>query len=371
MQFALTQEHSLLKDAIDKFVRDRYGDNQRRLYRTQPRGYSADNWRTLADMGILSLPFSTEVGGLDGGAREIMVVLEAMGRGYAVEPLIEEILLGGGSLAALGSAAQTDSWLPRIMLGDAHLALAHVEHAARFNLAHVGLKAERRGSAMILDGEKTVTPLAAGADQWLVSARERGAPADPDGIGFYFVSPASAGIECRDFRLADGSIASAIRFAGVNAGERLQGGYTEFSGAIDTARFAAGAEMLGIMSTLMTSTIEYLRSREQFGAPLATFQALQHRLADLYVMLEQSRSHVYRAALCMESGDQRERSIAGMKSYISRAAIQVGEECVHLHGGIGTTDDLALGHGYKRLLVLSTLFGDADAELVRFGRMAV
>ncbi len=371
MQFALTQEHSLLKDAIDKFVRDHYGDNQRRLYRSEPRGYSPDNWRTLAEMGILSLPFVAEDGGLGGGPRELMVVLEALGRGFAVEPLIEEVLLGGGALAALGSPAETAAWLPRIMGGDAHLALAHLEHAARFNLAHVGLKAQRRGTAVLLEGEKSVTPLAAGADQWVVSAREQGAPADPDGIGFYLVSPTAAGIERRDFRLADGSIASAIRFMGVSAGERLRGGYVEFSRAIDTARFATGAEMLGIMSTLMASTIEYLRSREQFGVPLASFQALQHRLADLYVMLEQSRSHVYRAALCMESGDQRERSIAGMKSYISRAAIQIGEECVHLHGGIGTTDDLALGHGYKRLLVLAALFGDADAELVRFGRLAL
>ncbi len=370
MQFSLTQEQTLLKDTVDRFVRDHYGDNQRRQYRANSRGFSAENWQTLADMGILGLPFPAEDGGLGGGPRELGVVLEALGRGFAVEPVIEEVVTAGGVLAGLGHPSQKALWLPRIMGGEAHVALAHFEHEARFNLAHVRLKAQSHGSTVILDGEKTVAPLAADCDLWIVSARERGAPADPDGVAFYLVSPSAAGIQRRDFRLADGTSASGIRFQGVAAGERLRGGFADFATAVDMTRFASGAEMIGIMSTLFASTVDYLRSREQFGVPLASFQALQHRLADLYVLLEQSRSHLYRAALCMEGAVQRERSIAGMKSYISKAAIQIGEECVHLHGGIGTTDELALGHGYKRLLVLATLFGDADAELARFNRLA-
>jgi len=369
MQFALTPDQTLLKDTVERFLRDRYADNQRRGYRAEPRGYSLENWRMLADMGILSLPFSASDGGLGGGPRELMVVLEALGRRFAVEPVLEEIIAAGGVLAALGAPAQKQSWLPRIMNGTAHVGLAHFEHAARFNLAHVNLKATTRGS-VTLDGEKTVAPLAAGCDQWMVSARERGAPQDTEGIRFYLVSPTAAGIERRDFRLVDGSCASTIRFQGVSAGERLPGGYADFAAAIDTARFAAGAEMIGIMSTLFESTLEYLRSRQQFGVPLSSFQALQHRLADLYVLLEQSRSQLYRAALCMESAVQRERSIAGMKSFLGAAAIEIGEECVHLHGGIGTTDELALGFGYKRLLMLARLFGDADAELTRFCKLA-
>jgi alkylation response protein AidB-like acyl-CoA dehydrogenase len=215
-----------------------------------------------------------------------------------------------------------------------------------------------------------MAPLAAGCDQWIVSAREGGATHDPSGIGFYLVSPSAPGIERVDFRLADGTSASKIRFQGAIAGERLPGGYTRFADVMDTARFAAGAEMVGVMSTLFESTLEYLRCRQQFGVPLSSFQALQHRLADLYVLLEQSRSQLYRAAVCIESSLQRERSIAGMKSYLSTAAVKIGEECVHLHGGIGTTDELALGHGYKRLLVLATLFGDADTELTRFCKLA-
>lgn len=370
MQFSLTPEQSLLKDTVERFSRDRYGDNQRRQYRAESRGYSLENWRTLADMGILSLPFAAGDGGLGGGPRELLVVLETLGRAFAVEPVLEAIVTAGGVLASLGTAAQKALWLPRVIDGTAHLGLAHFEHAARFNLARVELKALTRGSVVTLDGDKVMAQLAADCDQWIVSARTHGAPDDPQGIGFYLVSPTAAGIERRDYRLADGSCASKIRFQGVIAGERLRGGYTEFADVIDTARFAAGAEMLGIMSTMFESTLEYLRCREQFGVPLSSFQALQHRLADLYVLLEQSRSQVYRAAVCMEEDLQRERSIAGMKSYLSSAAVEIGEECVHLHGGIGTTDELALGHGYKRLLVLSTLFGDGNSELTRFTKLA-
>jgi alkylation response protein AidB-like acyl-CoA dehydrogenase len=296
--------------------------------------------------------------------------MEALGRGFVVEPVFEEVLVAAGVLAGIGQPSQKADWLPRIMAGEAHLALAHFEHAARFNLAHVQLRAVERGRTTVLDGEKTVVPLAPGCDRWIVSAREGGAPADPGGIGFYLVSPEAAGIERRDFRLADGSCASSIRFRNVVAGERLRGNYPEFCAAIDSARLATGAEMLGIMTTLFESTVDYLRNRRQFGAPLASFQALQHRLADLYVLLEQSRSLVYRAAVCVEGGIQRERSIAGMKSYVSAAAVKIGEECVHLHGGIGTTDDLVIGHGYKRLLVLASVYGDASSELMRFSRLS-
>ncbi len=370
MQFSLTPEQGLLQDAVERFVRDRYGNNQRLQYRAASRGYSLENWQTLADMGILSLPFAVEDGGIGGGPRELMVVLEALGRSFAVEPVLEQIIAAGGVLAALGTPAQKAVWLPRIMNGTAQVGLAHFEHAARFNLAHVALKLQSSGLDMTLDGEKIMAPHAAACDQWIVSARERGAPDDPAGIGFYLVSPTAPGIERLDYRLTDGSFASKIRFRNVTANERLKGGYAGFADAIDTARFATGAEMIGIMSTMVESTIDYLRCREQFGVPLSSFQALQHRLADLYVLLEQSRSHLYRAALCMEGSLQRERSIAGMKSYLSTAAVEIGEECVHLHGGMGTTDELVLGHGYKRLLVLATLFGDADAELTRFCKLA-
>ena len=369
MQFALNPEQTLLEDAMDAFVRDHNGAGGRRTDRGHPRGYSVDNWRSLAQIGVLGLPFAVAEGGLGSGPRELVIVMESLGRGLCVEPVLEEIVVAGCLLARAGDPAQKQVWLPRVIGGEAHLALAHFEHTARFDLADVRVRARNCSGAVVLDGEKSVVPLAALADQWIVSAREPGDGVDSASIGFYLVSPTSPGIERRDFQLMDGSRASALRFRDVKTAGRLRGGFSEFSAVVDITRLAAGAEMVGLMSTVFEATVEYLKTRQQFGRPLSSFQALQHRLADLYVRLEQSRSHLYRATACMAANQGTECSVAGMKSYISRAAIELGEECVHLHGGIGTTDELAIGHGYKRLLLLANLFGDSSSELVRFNRL--
>jgi alkylation response protein AidB-like acyl-CoA dehydrogenase len=371
MQFALSQEQTLLKDAMDAFVRDHTGTDRRREDRAQSRGFSADNWRSLADLGVLGVPFATEDGGLGGGPRELITVMESLGRGLCVEPVLEEVVVAGGLLARAGAAAQKQAWLPPLIGGEAHLALAHFEQAARFDLGHVQLRALNSGGAVVLEGEKCMVPLAASADQWIVSAREKGDGADPASVGLYLVTPTSPGIERHDYRLIDGSRASLVRFRGTRTNGRLRGGFPELAATIDVGRLAAGAEMVGLMSALFEATVEYLKARRQFGRPLSNFQVLQHRLADLYVRLEQSRSHLYRAMACMSANEEVERSVAGMKSYISRAAIELGEECVHLHGGIGTTDDLAIGHGYKRLLLLANLFGDSNSELARFNRLQI
>jgi alkylation response protein AidB-like acyl-CoA dehydrogenase len=339
VQFALSPEQALLKDAVDVFVRD-----------YAARGHT-EGWRALAEVGVLGVPFSAEDGGLGGGARELITVMESLGRGFCAEPVLQEVVVAAGLLARAGDAAQKQAWLPAVIAGKAHLALAHFEHTARFDLGDVQLRAQGSGADALLQGEKSMVPLAASADQWIVSAREEvGTGAS---IGLYLVSPSAAGVERRDYRLIDGSPASAVRFRGVRTSGRLPGGWPEFSAAMDVARLAAGAEMLGLMSTLFESTVEYLKTRQQFGRPLSSFQVLQHRLADLYVRLEQSRSHLYRAVACMQEDEDRESSVAG----------------VHLHGGIGTTDDLAIGHGYKRLVLLASLFGDANSELARFNRL--
>lgn len=364
MQFALTPEQTLLKDAVDAFVRGHSGLEQRRADRTQARGYGDRNWRALADIGVLGVPFSEEEGGLGGGARELVTVMESLGRGLCIEPVLEDIVVAGGLLARAGNTSQKATWLPRLIQGEAHVSLAHFEQAARFDIADVRTEARPVGSAIELHGEKSVVPQAQCADGWIVSARESGAASPPGSIALYFVSPDAPGIERRDFTLVDGSKASAVRFRGVRAGERLRGGLAELQATIESGRLAACAEMVGIMSTVFESTVEYLKTRKQFGRPLSSFQVLQHRLADLYVRLEQSRSHLFRAVAETEAS-----SIAGMKSYVSRAAIEMGEECVHLHGGIGTADELPLGHGYKRLILLANLFGDANSELTRFNRL--
>ena len=369
MQFGLSQDQILLRDAVFAFARDHYGDGERRRYRALPAGYSAENWRLLGQIGVLGLLLPLDAGGAGGSAKELITVMEVLGGALAVEPVLEEIIVAANLLAKAGSSTQKQQWLEQVIDGKAHLALAHFEHGARFQLSNVRLKAHRDGGRTLLDGTKSMVAMAAAADQWIVSAVEQ-VDAGSSAMSFYLVSPTASGIERRDYRLVDGSIASAVDFRAVETNGRLPGGYDDLASIVDTARLAAGAEMVGIMNTLFSSTVEYLKNRKQFGVPLASLQALQHRLADLYVLLEQSRSQLHRAAASIGSGSASERSIAGMKSYISRAAIAIGEECVHLHGGIGMTDDLALGHGYKRLVLLANLYGDADAELMRFNRLA-
>lgn len=368
MQFSYNEDQSLLRDAVARFVKDRYDTARRHRYRAEPRGYGRDNWQALADIGLLGLVVPAEDGGAGGSASDMCAAFEAFGQGMVVEPVLDAIVVGGAMLAQLGSSPQKDQWLPRIMSGGALVALAHFERGARFNLADVHLDAQQRSGEWLLRGEKSVVPWARDADACIISARERGRPDGPEGIGFFLVASKDTGIERRDFRLADGSSASVLHLRDV-AAERMPGGFETFSRCVDLARLAAGAEMLGIMSTLFDSTLEYLRSRKQFGAPLASFQALQHRLARLYVALEQSRSQVTRAALYLDTGADARASIAGMKSYVARAALEFAETCVHLHGGIGMSNELPIGFGFKRILVLAHLFGDAESELKRFSSL--
>lgn len=366
MDFSLNDEQQLLKDLIERFVQERYDLPKRVGYRANPGGYSSDNWTALAELGLLSLPFAAEHGGMAGGAVETITVMEAIGRSLAVEPYLDELIVSAGMLARAGSDAQRDAWLARVMAGEAHLALAHIERGARYDLARVVTRARTIGGALRLEGEKSFVPQGEVADAFIVSARV----SDGGGIGFFLVPADAPGLERRDYRLVDGTAVSLLKLRGVPAGERLPGGFDELLAVVDDARIAACAEMVGVMSLLFDTTLEHVRSRRQFGMTLGSFQVIQHRLADQYVALEQSRSQLYRGALAAADDPGRGRAIAGMKSFVSHAAIALGEECIHFHGAMGTTDELIVGHGHKRLMVLSTLFGDSDRELQRFNGLA-
>jgi alkylation response protein AidB-like acyl-CoA dehydrogenase len=367
LNFNLSEEQQLLRDAVERFASERYDVPKRAAYRTNPAGYSAENWAELAGLGVLALPFDAEDGGLGGGAVELMTVMEALGRALAIEPVLEEIVISAGLIAAAGTAEQKARWLPAVIAGEAHLALAHVERSARFDLDDVRTTARVANGVATLDGDKSFVPAGAAADAYLVAARQAGTDGRAD-IRHYVVAADATGLERKTFRLVDGSVASQLTLRGVR-GEPLAGGFEQFSQVVERAQIAAAAEMLGIMSLLFDSTLEYVRNRRQFGAPLGSFQVIQHRMVDLYVMLELSRSQLYRAAL-VAGERERARAVAGMKSYLSTSGVSMGEQCIHLHGAMGTTDELAIGHAHKRLLVLATLFGDADHELDRFIALA-
>lgn len=364
MNFELEEDQLLLKNLTEQFVSDRYDLDKRSAYQQSTSGFSRENWELLGELGLLALPFAEADGGLGGGMVEIITVMETLGRGLVAEPLLGDLLLSGALIAEAGAETQKAEWLPRIMSGNARVALAHFEHEARFNLDHVGARSGADSGGFRIDGEKTLVLAGADADAYLVSAR------DGEDIYFHIVPADASGLQRRDYRLVDGSVASELRLLSVPAAERLEGGMAAFAHIVDRARVAASAEMVGIMSMLFETTLDYVRTRKQFGAAIGSFQAVQHRLADLYAALEQSRSQLYRAALANGSGEDRARAAAGAKSYISAQAVRLGEECIQFHGGMGTSDELIVGHGHKRLLLLATLFGDIDSELARFNAMS-
>jgi alkylation response protein AidB-like acyl-CoA dehydrogenase len=366
MNFDLTEDQSLLKAAVERIVSDSYGGDleARRAARRTPAGYSADFWRRLAETGVLAVPVSAANGGLGGGRVDLMVVMEALGRGLVAEPVLDAAVIPGALIDVAGNAAQHSALLGPLLAGDRIIALAHSERAARYNLAHVATTATRRGDTVVIDGAKTAVLAGGPADTLIVSAR------DADGIGFWIVAADAPGIERRSYRLADGSVAAEITLRGVEVatGDRLAGGLELLAPAVATARLAAAAEMLGLMTLLFDTTLAYVKTRTQFGQPLGAFQVIQHRMTDAYVLVEQARSQVVRAALSTDAGF--ERAAAGAKAYVADAALTVAHTAVQMHGGMGITDELVIGHALKRIRVLALTFGDATTALDDYRRAA-
>jgi alkylation response protein AidB-like acyl-CoA dehydrogenase len=369
VDFDLDEQQVMIRDLAGRFAAGRYELGQRTAYRSSPEGFSRENWAMLAELGLLALPFPAEHGGFGAGAIEIVTVMEELGKGLATEPFLADLLLGGGALARAGDEALLSEWLPRIIAGQARVALAHFEHEARFNPLYVRTRAQREGQAPELNGAKTFVLSGEGVDAYVVSAREDGAPDDAQGLSLWLVPAEAAGLERRAYRLTDGSVACELRLHAVKEAQRLDGGADALLATFDVARLAACGEMVGIMATLFEATLDHVRTRRQFGQPIGSFQAVQHRMADAYVLLEQSRSHLLRAALLPGDARPRAAAIAAAKAFIGASAVKLGEECIQFHGGMGTTDELAIGHGHKRLLLLATLLGDPDSELMRYGAL--
>jgi len=369
LDFELSEEQVLLRNLVERFVKDRYDAGKRARYLENDSGFCREGWALLADMGLLALPFSDAHGGLGGGPVELMLAMRALGQGVAVEPMLAGPVMAGTLLAEAGTPEQVADWLPRIMAGEAHVALAHVERPARFELDVVQTTAKPQDGAAVLNGTKSFVLAAGGADAFLVSARA-GASARNNGrdaIRFYLVDAGASGLAQQHYRLTDGSLAAELRLANVAAAP-LAGGWDAFEAMLQKARLAIAAEMVGIMDMLFDATLDHVRSRRQFGAPIGSFQAIQHRMVDLFVLLEMSRSHLYRAAGLEGDDATRAQAVLGAKAFISRAAIRLGDECIQFHGAMGVTDELIIGHGYKRLLVLATLLGDHERDLMDYAR---
>lgn len=365
MDFDLTDEQRLLADSVNRFVSDRYGDfEKRKAYRAEPTGYAAANWSAMAEMGLLALPLSEEQGGFGGGPVETMLVMEAFGRGLVVEPYLATVVLGLGLLRRVGA----DPALPeRVAAGELTLALAHQERQARHDLHDIATAARRDGGDWVLDGAKGVVLHGDSAGMLLVSARHGGARRDRSGIGLFLLDPAAPGVTRRGYATQDGLRAAEIVLEGARATLLAEDALPLIELVADEAIAALCAEALGAMEALREVTVDYLKTRQQFGQPIAAFQALQHRAADMLVATEQARSMAMYAAMMVQTADAAARgtALSAAKALVGRLADQVGKDAIQLHGGIAMTEEYKAGHYFKRLAMIGALFGDVDHHLRR------
>jgi len=364
LNFDLSEEQRLLRDLVEKYASDRYDAVKRLRYVAEPGGFSADGWRLMAEIGLLAFPFSEDMGGLGGQSDTLITVMEAIGRSAMTEPVLPVIVLAGGVLERGGDESQKSAWLPRLIDGSGFLALAHAEHDARFNEAAVATRVIRNGASARIDGAKQMVLAGPLADAFIVSARTEAGE-----VGLYLVPADANGIERRDYRMTDGSVASDLALRQV-AAELMPGDLRAVESTLADARLAISAELIGLMGMMFDATLDYVKTRNQFGQTIGQFQAIQHRMADNYARLELSRSHLYRAAATDMADARRAAVLAGAKAYIAARAIELGEDAIQLHGGIGTTEELMVGQAFKRALLLATLFGDSDWELRRYVQLA-
>jgi len=370
MDFELNEEQRLLQDSVKRLLSDRYGFEQRRAHAEGPGGWSREMWSSYAELGILGLPFAETDGGFGGGPVETMIVMEALGGAMALEPYLSTVVVGGGFLRHGADDALRADLVPRIAEGSLLLAFAQTEPQSRYDLGDVETAARRDGDAWVIEGRKGVVLHGDSADKLIVTARTAGGTRDRAGVGVFLVDAAAEGVSRQGYRTMDGGRAAEIAFAGVRA-EAVLGdpadGLPLVERVVDEAIAALAAEAVGAMEAANALTLDYLKTRKQFGTAIGSFQAIQHRAADMMVHLEQTRSMAMYAAMMAADEDdgERRRAMHAVKVQVGRAARKLGQEAVQLHGGIGMTMEYAVGHFFARLAAIDTQFGDADRHLRR------
>jgi pimeloyl-CoA dehydrogenase small subunit len=376
MDFELSEEQSLLRASIDRLLTDRYDFDARKLFAQERGGFSGELWRQYAELGLLALPFAESDGGVGGGPVEIMIVMEAFGRALALEPYLASVILGGGFLRLGASAAVRATLIPRIASGELKLAFAHTERQARYNLADVLTTARKDGTSFVLNGAKSLVLNGDAADKLVVSARLSGAQRDHDGIALFLLDADADGVTRRNYPTVDGLRAAEVTLSNVRiAADAFVGeigqGFALIERVVDTAIAALAAEAVGAMTAMHELTVDYLKTRKQFGVPIGNFQVLQHRAADMLIAVEEARSLALLASMMAEDPNpvERRKAIAATKVQIGRSGRIVGQGAIQLHGGIGMTMEHRVGHYFKRVTMIDTLFGDADYHLAALARM--
>lgn len=373
MNFNLTDEQRALAGTVQRFLSQQYGFEARKKILRSPEGWSRETWGKLAEMGLLALQVPPEHGGMAPAAIETMVTLDAMGRALLVEPYLSSAILGSALVGALGSPAQREALLPAMAEGRRITVPAHGEAGARHDLPRVATAARRGGAGWVLSGRKAVVPHASAADLLLVTARTAGAVDDPRGLSVFMVPPGSPGVRLIPYPLIDGRRGADVVLTEVSLpADALLGAegaaLPALEAAWDLGVAALCAEAVGVLQATLDATTEYTRTRKQFGGPIARFQALQHRMADMLMHLEQARSMSYLAAMVATADDLRDRrrKLSAAKVVVGQACRFVGQQAVQLHGGMGVTDELPVSHCFKRLLAIEASFGDTEHHLERF-----
>jgi pimeloyl-CoA dehydrogenase small subunit len=376
MDFELSEEQRLLKDSVERLLADRYTFEARKGYMAAPEGYSRELWAQYAELGLLGLPFPERFGGFGGGPVETMIVMEAFGAALALEPFLATVVLGGGLIRHGGSDAQCEALIPQIADGSLRLAFAHTERQARYDLADVATSARRDGARFVLDGTKSLALHGDSADKLVVSARLSGEQRDRDGIGLFLVDAGAEGVTRRGYQTIDGQRAAEVTLTNVAVEPDAVLGpedaaFPLIERVVDEAIAALCAEAVGGMAQMHEMTVDYLKTRKQFGVPIGSFQVLQHRAVDMLVALEAARSMAILASMMVDEEDvaERHRTIAAAKVQIGRSGKVVGHQAIQLHGGIGMTMEYKVGHYFKRVTAIDTLFGDADHHLAEVGRL--
>tara|TARA_Y100001970_G_scaffold293798_1_gene443297 strand:+ start:47 stop:1174 length:1128 start_codon:yes stop_codon:yes gene_type:complete len=375
MDFNFNEEQTLIQNQVSQFIQRDYEWEKRQALVDSDLGFSQDNWNTFAELGWLGISLSEESGGFGGSALESMIIMEEFGKGLVVEPFLETVVLCGGLLDISANKEQKKELLEKVISGDLHLALAFTEPQSRFNLHDVTTEARKDGDTYKINGFKSVVMNGPNANSLLVVARTSGKQLDKEGISIFLVDPKTPGISLRNYPTVDGRRASEITFENVSvSSDNLLGeegsSLNLLEKSIDEATLAICAEAVGAMEVLYKTTVEYSKTREQFGQPIGKFQVLQHRMVDMFMEYEQCKSLLYMATVKnVENAEDAKKSISGLKYQVGKAARFIGQQAVQLHGGMGVTEELNVGHFFKRLTTITTIFGNTDYHLNKYSNL--
>ena len=376
MDFSYTEEQTLLRNSVSKYLADKYTFDSWRKFTRNDLGRDPAHWKQFAELGLLAAPLPEEHGGLGGGPVDASVVMEEFGKALVVEPYVPTVIIGGGLLKHGGSDAQKSEWLNKIAAGETLMAFAFAEPQGRYNLADLTTTAKKQGGGYVLNGQKAVVVGAPWADQLIVTARTSGGQRERKGVSVFLVDKKTKGVSSRDYPTVDGLRASEITFENVEVPATCvigpaDDGLPLIERVVDEAIAATCAEATGCMKVLVDTTVAYSKQRKQFGVPIGKFQVLQHRMVDMFVNYEQSVSITLMVTLKLEESEaERAKAASAAKVTIGKSGRFVGQQAVQIHGGMGMTDELNVGHYFKRLTMIDALYGNVDYHLKRYAALS-